>query len=605
MEGTVEVALGERAVEHLAPGPGPEAVQPHSELTIHLAAADTTALDAGTFTVTVVAAPRAAGTTAGRFLHLLDPDDRAALAGAIGGAPTLRADAQPVQVSVPPLFTRVENVARTAALLPVLPLGEYPASESPLRLDGLGVCADEQRLWLVSLADRRPVEPRVLNAVEFRAHTQPVARFLCEITGAFTPVYTGFDWGAAGKLPFLPRLRYGRIVLSPARWIMPGADLPPKRAPWGEWEKAARGWLTQYRVPARVQLTQHDLKLPLDLDRAEHLVLLRDHLDQQKTATLAEAPTATANDWCGGRAHEITFQLHSSRNPLPATRRRPAHAVGHGDGHLPGASRWLYARLYSSPHRADEILTRVPALLDQWENDPPWWFLRHTDPEPHLRLRLELPETLPFTLAGERIGAWAAELRASGQVTRLQLDTYQPESGRYGKGAVMRQAEAVFAADSRTVVAQLAYLASEQVHRQAVTAASMTAIATGLLGVDAGSRWLLEHVPRHTDRALPQAIRRQALTLADRPGTWPALETSAVGRALARAWHARDADLAEYRRQLDQQGELEPADVVASLLHMHHVRAIGIDPDSERTCHKLARAAALTHTARTPEGAAR
>ncbi|MFC9326999.1 lantibiotic dehydratase [Kitasatospora sp. NPDC057015] len=606
VEGSGEVVLTLEALEHLAPGPVPDVVQPHAELTVHLTAADIAALDTGEFTATVVAAPRAAGTTAGRFLHLLHPDDRAELAGAVRGAPTLRADAQPVQVSVPPLFTRVENVAHVGALLPVLSLGEYPASGArPLRLDGLGVCADERRLWLVSLTDRRPVEPRVLNAVEFRAHTQPVARFVCEITSAFTPMLTPFDWGAAGKLPFLPRLRHGRIVLSPARWNLPAADLPPSSAPWGEWEKAARGWLTLYRVPARVHLTQQDLKLPLDLDRPEQLVLLRDHLDQQKTATISEAPTAKANGWCGGRAHEITFQLHSTRTPLPATRRRPVYAAGRYDGHLPGASRWLYARLYGNPNRADEILAQVPAFLDRWADGPPWWFLRHIDPEPHLRLRLELPEKVPFTLAGERIGEWATDLRAVGLVTRVQLDTYQPETGRYGHGAVMRQAEAVFAADSRAVVAQVAYLASEQAHRQAVAAASMTAIAAGLLGGEAGTRWLLEYVPRHTDQALPQKIRRQAVSLAGWPVAWPGLDTSAADRALSRAWHARAAALGEYRRHLDQQGELEPADVVASLLHMHHVRAIGVDPDSERLCHRLARAAALTHSARTPEGAAR
>ncbi|MER8187174.1 lantibiotic dehydratase [Kitasatospora sp. NPDC094015] len=606
VEGMVEVVLDDQAVECLAPGPVPQVVQPHAEVTVHLAAADTRALAAGAFTVTLVAAPRAAGTTAGRFLYLLDSEARVGLATAIGGAPTLRADAQPVQVLVPPLFTRVENVARAEALLPVLSLGEHPpAGSRPLRLDDLGVCADVQRLWLVSLTDRRPVEPRVLNAVEFRAHTQPVARFVCEITGAFTPVFTGFDWGAAGKLPFLPRLRYGRIVLSPARWNLSAADLPSSNAPWGDWEKAARGWLTLYRVPSRVQLTQHDLKLPLDLDRSEHLVLLRDHLDQEKTAALTEAPTATANGWCGGRAHEITFQLHSTRKPLPVTRRRPARAVGHGAGHLPWASRWLYARLYGNPHRADEILAQLPAQFDRWGNELLWWFLRHIDPEPHLRLRLELPEALPFNVAGERIGAWAAELRAAGLLTRLQLDTYQPETGRYGHDSVMHQAEAVFAADSRAVVAQLAFLTPERARRQAVTAASMAAIAAGLLGIDAGTRWLLDHVPRHTDQTLPQAIRRQALTLADQPGRWPALETSAPGQALLRAWQARAVALAEYRRHLDQQGELEPADVVASLLHMHHVRAIGIDPDSERFCHRLARAVALTRTARTPEGAAR
>ncbi|MFE7190692.1 lantibiotic dehydratase [Kitasatospora sp. NPDC057541] len=594
IEGGIERVLDDRLLEQLAPV-APVTVQPHAELTVHLAAADNEALNAGAFTLTVVAAPRAAGTTTGRFLHLLDQADRDALVAAISAAPTLRTDARPVQVSVPPLFTRVENVARTPALLPVLPLGEYPGSDTgPLLLDGLGVCADERRMWLVSLADRRPVEPRVLNAVEFRAHTQPLARFLCEITGAFTPVYTGFDWGAAGKLPFLPRLRRGRVVLSPARWNLPAGDLPPQEALWAEWEHAARSWLKLYRTPARVHLTQRDLKLPLDLDLPEHLVLLRDHLTQQTTAVLTEAPASGANGWCEGRAHEITFQLHSTRTPLPPTRLRPVHATSDRDGHLPGASHWVYARLYGNPARADDVLTRVPALLGRWGDDPTWWFLRHTNPEPHLRLRIALPAPEAFAVAAERIGAWAADLRAAGLLTRLQLDTYQPENGRYGRSAVMHQAEEVFAADSRAVLAQLAHIEQTKADRTAVTAASMLLLAGGLLGTDAGPRWLLEHIPRHIEQALPRAVHRQAIALTGQPGTRPALETTASGQALAGAWHERTEALADYRHLLDQHKDPEADEVAGALLHLHHARAIGIDPDHERACHRLARAAALT-----------
>ncbi|WP_327675466.1 lantibiotic dehydratase [Kitasatospora sp. NBC_00458] len=596
IEGGIERVLDDRLLEQLAPAPAPATVQPHAELTVHLAAADKEALNAGAFTLTVVAAPRGAGTTTGRFLHLLDQADRDALTAAISAAPALRADAQPVQISVPPLFTRVENVARTPALLPVLPLGEYPGSDTgPLGLDGLGVCADERRMWLVSLADRRPVEPRVLNAVEFRAHTQPLARFLCEITGAFTPVYTGFDWGAAGKLPFLPRLRRGRVVLSPARWNLPAADLPPQGTSWAEWEHAARSWLKLYRTPARVYLTQRDLKLPIDLDLHEHLVLLRDHLTQQTTAVLTEAPGPGANGWCEGRAHEITFQLHSTRSPLPSTRRRTVRATSHRDGHLPGASRWVYARLYGNPARADDILTHVPALLGRWGNDPAWWFLRHTDPEPHLRLRIALPGPEAFAVAAERIGAWAADLRAAGLLTRLQLDTYQPENGRYGRSAAMRQAEEVFAADSRAVLAQLAHIEQTKADRTAVTGASMLLLATGLLGADAGPRWLLEHVPHHAEQALPRDVRWQTLALTGQPGTPPAVETTASGPALARAWHERAEALADYRHLLDRHKDPKADEVAGALLHLHHARAIGIDPDHERACHRLARAAALTH----------
>lgn len=41
-----------------------------------------------------------------------------------------------------------------------------------------------------------------------------------------------------------------------------------------------------------------------------------------------------------------------------------------------------------------------------------------------------------------------------------------------------------------------------------------------------------------------------------------------------------------------------PDTVLDSLLHAHHIRAAGIDKPDERTCLRLARAAALTWQAR-------
>ncbi|GAA2125367.1 lantibiotic dehydratase [Kitasatospora saccharophila] len=591
-----EIDLDGPLLERLAPDPVPDedVVQPHAELTVRLSADG-----AVPFAPVVQAVPRGAGTTAGRFLYLLEPERRRELEAAIATAPPLRTDALVVQVSAPPLYARTENVARAPALLPVLTLGEYPQIGSGvLRLEDLGVCADGRRMWLVRLADRRPVEVRVLNAVNFRSHVDPLVRFLCEITHAHTPWLTAFNWGAAGRLPYLPRVRYGEVVLSAARWHLPAADLPGKDAEWEDWRLAAGEWIARYNVRAAVYLSQRDLRLPLDLRLPEHLVLLREHLLREQTAILIEAPRAGDNRWCG-RAHEITVQLHSTRPPLPATRPRPGRLATVRSGHLPGASGWLSARLFGNPRRAGELLSRVPGLADSWVVPPQWWFLRHTDPEPHVRLRLPVSAVAAWSLAAERIGRWAEQMREEGLLTRMEIDTYLPESGRYGRGAALRAAEEFFALDSRAVLAQLAYQRATSTDPATVTAASMLDLATALLGPEAGHAWLLERVPRRSDIALPRTAPRMVAEFAN----WnDQLELTEEGRLLALAWEVRAKKLADYRRALGRDEELEPADVLGSLLHLHHARAVGLDAASERICHRLARAAALTRTARAQEG---
>jgi lantibiotic biosynthesis protein len=75
------------------------------------------------------------------------------------------------------------------------------------------------------------------------------------------------------------------------------------------------------------------------------------------------------------------------------------------------------------------------------------------------------------------------------------------------------------------------------------------------------------------------------------------------GEHLVATWAIRRAALTDYRQALEAHGA-DPSTVLPSLLHMHHNRAAGVAPDSEAICRRLARAAALSWTAR-QEGALR
>ncbi|KJS61971.1 lantibiotic dehydratase [Streptomyces rubellomurinus] len=599
VEGRTETVLDDQAVADLARVPAGHHAQPHAELTFTISAPTREHLKRGDFVLTVTGTPRAAGTTTGRFLPLLDPGDRDRMTAVYAALPTLADEAIPVQVSAPPLHARVQNVGRAPAVLPLLlPLAEQPDPAGPEVLDlrDLAVCGNDERMWLVSLSTGQPVEPRVMTAVEFRNNTQPLARFLCEITTAHTPTYTGFDWGAAGQLPFLPRVRYRRTILALARWRLPAAEFPPAAAPWLRWREAAERWLTLYRVPDRVFLTQHDLRLRLDLSESAHLVLLRDHLDSHPAAELTEAPDADAFGWIDGRPHEITMPLASTRPPLPASRRRAVRL--RTQGHLPGSTAYLSAKIYGRPHRHTEILTtHLPALFAEFDTTPEWWFLRYKDPDPHLRLRLTLPDTAAYGPAALHVGGWAARLRDLGLITHLQLDTYQPEAGRYGHGPTLAAAETVFAADSRAAVAQLRLIAASDDDPRAVTGAGMAALATGFHGTAAGMRWLTSTIPPGSPTPVPREVHRQAVRLANPDQDWSALRETPAGANVADAWAHRTQTLSAYRDQLTA-ADPDDDQVLLSLLHMHHVRALGIDRDSERLCHRLARAAALTYTAK-------
>lgn len=601
---SLEVVLDETTIAQLAVDEVTTA-QPHTELRFSVHSPTPDALNRGEFNLSVTGVSRATGTTTGRFLDLLAQSDWERMAAVYRELPTVHEGAIPVQVSCPTLHTRAENVARSPVVLShLVSVGEHhrPGLES-IPLDDLAVTGDAEHLYLMSLSRQRPVEPVVFSAVEFTHAAHPLLRFLCEITTARAAACTPFAWGVASRLPFLPRVRYGRTVLSPARWTVTASDLPGPDTPWADWAARFAAWRRQYAVPDSVYLGEDDRRLRLDLTEPAHQYVLRSDLNRAGHLTLREAPEPNAFGWCDSRAHEIVVTLATSQpqRPRRPQRCRPAATITTEHGHLPGAGDWLYLQLYGHPDRHNAILTaHLPDLLATWTNPPDWWFLRYQDPDPHLRLRIRLPSSDAFGDIAHRVGTWTAGLRRRGLIGRARLDTYFPEVGRFGEDDAMTAAESVFAADSSAAITQLAALGrTGSPHSHAVIAASLVDFAISFTGaVDDGLRWLIDHAPKSSIPALDPIARAQAIHLSDPRDHASTLSSLPGGHQIATAWAKRRSALTAYRDALVRSGDTSPDMILADLAHLHVVRMVGLSPDVEKTCTRLARAAALSWSIR-------
>ncbi|MGX2994902.1 lantibiotic dehydratase [Streptomyces sp. JNUCC 64] len=589
LTGRREIVLRGEDIEALSSGT-PAQVPAHIEFHFNLLAPSTRAVDDGRFTLAVKGLSLAAGVTTGRFLTTLDEADFDRVSAVHAALPTLTAGAVRGQVSGPPLKLSVANVGRAPLMASeLISVGEHNPAAT-LHPDDLGVLADSRRLYLVALSTGRIVEPSVMNAVELGSGTHPLIRFLSEVHRSHTAALLPFSWGLAGRLPFLPEVRTGRTVLSPARWYLRARDLGDGDG----WRERLAHWRRRYGVPGAVYAGRSDRRLRLDLDDPAHQEILHADLNRFGTTELRAAPDESAWGWIG-RAHEVTMLFASDQEPLPAPTGRSTVAAGR----LPGSSERAYVKLYGSTARMPDVLTaHIPRLLDELDVAPAdWWFVRYADPEPHLRLRLRLPGPGVFGTAARQVAEWAAGLRDEGLIQRVQWDTDHPETGRYGTGAALEAAEAYFAADSQAALAQLGLDMPGDL-RQAVTAASFVDIATGFLGSrQAGIKWLLQRLPRGYGEPVPRDVQRLALRLT---GTEARSTMTDIGggAAVSPAWERRRAALDLYRRTIESTGA-DPATVLSSLLHMHHNRVAGIDRTSEATCRRLARTAALSWEVRT------
>jgi lantibiotic biosynthesis protein len=606
MGGMDEIALDDQMINDLTVGDPSEHLLPSRvELAFQVRAASTEAVATGDFRLVVSGVPRPGSSMAGRFADLLPAADQARLAASYR-LPDGDTDLIAAQLSFPGRHRRSENVTRTPRLLPtVISVSEHRCPhQDTISLHDLAVTADARELYLLQISTGRRVEPRVLHALEGGVFTPALARFLAEVGTARSAVYAGFDWGAASRLPYLPRLRYGRIVLAPARWLLAAAELPVPGTAISSWDEELEAWRTRMRVPARVVLCECELRLPLSLDRPLHRAVLRARLARTGRVELREDTGHDRQGW-PGRPHEFLLPLRLTRRttapmPVPAPV-APARIINRRAGHLPGIATVLHAQISGHPDRQDEILTgHLPRLLDGWAMPSVWWYTRHRDltrpdSEQHLSLYLRLPPGA-YGQACAHLGTWVADLRDSGLVPGLRLAAYYPETGRYGHGPALTAAEEAFAADSAAALAQIAVAARSGTPAQALTAASMADLACALAASPAeGMRWLIDILPKEQG-AHERSLRDAALKLTDADGKWETIRALPGGDDVIAAWERRRTALASYRASLAEQRDSRLA--LRSLLHMHHVRSLGVSPEREQVCNRLARAAAARHLAR-------
>jgi thiopeptide-type bacteriocin biosynthesis protein len=596
-DGSREVVLTDETIHSLTVGdPSVErSIPPHVEIAAQVRATSTEALQRGDYTL-VVHPGQSAGTFTSRLAYLV-PD--AGLRNVYRGLPTAIEGSLPVQLSFPPIYPHAENICRVPAYLPhLLPLGEHRTDdESTIQVEDLAITATRDGLQLVSISRRRVIEPQIFHALALEKQPPPLARLLAHLSRGLGASWHRFDWGpGAQQLSFLPRVRYRRSVLSPATWRLE-AEESPTAADDVVWGEAIDRWRQRWSCPAMVELQDADRSLPLILTEPAHMAILRAHIEGHGFATLTETTDANDLGWIDGHAHDIVMPLVTTRSPAPA----PAGAAGwlvtnrsHGQLPASAAARWLYLKIHTHPERMNDLvsqeLLRLLAILD-W---PAYWFARYRSPHEsdHLRLRLQAHGGEQYASLLTAVSVWAEQLQEQGKVGRLVVDTYYPETGRYGHGPAMVAAEAVFAADSQLVAAQLRNLPDTTISPTVLTAVNMLSTVEGYLGGDAPAcAWLMSHpapVTTTPDRSLTDQVSNLARggVLRDLPG-WDG--------EVADAWQLRADALGSYRQHLPDIARTD--DILESLLHMHYNRALGIDRESEAICRRLARLAAIARTA--------
>ncbi|MFJ9361446.1 lantibiotic dehydratase [Streptomyces mirabilis] len=592
---TREITLGAADVEALTV-PRDTPPPPALELTFQLLSESAESLDAGRFSL--VASPMigsaTAGASMGRFAGLVGiEDDLRDLVTATAPSGSIVA-----QIGFRPRNPRALNVTQVPGLLRhTIPIGQFHDPAAPGQLDWRHflIAANGGRLRIVHEPTGKEVHPVVTHMLNLETQAPNLARFLAELRHTGDPqILQIWDWSGFGAAPWLPRVRLGRVVLSPLRW-RPSPALRKAAQSQHGWDDAVQQWRTDLAVDDAVCVTQADLTYEIDLRDPFHRELLRRDVAKGQVKLTESIRALGAHGWSSGYANEIVVPLRSVASTTSTAVASPRSVLTPVEHHAPGGA-WFYAQVMAIPQTHDDVACALDEMTRKMSDVvDKWHFLRFFSPEPHLRLRVR------FTSDGAapQMLQYLEELRQQRMIREVRLCAYEPETGRYGGTEATAATEDIFCLDSHTTTAQLRILRSgtTRLDRELLAVANY-AMLLDSLGEGDWPRWVGKMFKKSTDGSVTRGALEEAMRIVQPGATAHNLEGALGLAGLAATWQESDAPktaAALWGREAARTGDTGLGRRAAlSVLHMHHNRLIGVDRSSELRTLTL-----LGHIART------
>lgn len=439
-------------------------------------------------------------------------------------------------------------------------------------------------------------------------------RFLAEISSEGIRQWAPFMWHSLESSPFLPRIEYGKSILSLAKWNINNTILNAKETNYENWKSVFYKWMKEWKMPRYVYHTLADNRILLDLYNPLHLQILYkeiSRLEDGQYVTLVEKETSDLEGWIRDDLNnpynvEFVFPLKKNEKYSKKKLHRPKRMepIKMNDKLIrkfPG-DEWLYIKLYGNASREEELISYQ--LKDFFDNISKtgaiqkFFFMRYADPKQHIRLRFYgKPQNLNMDVL-PALNKWLYTLQEDGLIQNADISTYEREVERYGGPELIDLAENIFFYDS-LAVSQLLYLT-----RIKGTELSLNEIATvsvihyldsfGLSFKDQLS-WFNNLVSYKDYLKEFRKGRKTFMRIGNNNDDWSDLRNYFEdGHEIITILNQRQNAIStfiERMKHIDQKASLynDIEDILGSIIHLHLNRLIGIDRERETKIMTLVR----------------
>jgi lantibiotic biosynthesis protein len=320
------------------------------------------------------------------------------------------------------------------------------------------------RVVLRSKSMDKEIIPRLTSAANYSYRALDLYRFLASLQDQGTQG-AAWSWGALEAEAFLPRLTRGRVVLARAQWNVEAKEIKAAiDGKGGERFKLVQLWRQERHLPRFVLLADGDNELPIDLENPLSLETFFSVIKKRGGFKLIEDYPGhdglVAKGPEGSFTHELVIPLQrvkeEKKEEVVSPRHEPSLKEATVREYFTPGSEWLFAKIYCGQSTTDQLMREalepmISSVLASGGADG-WFFIRYSDPDPHLRLRFHGD---PKRLAAEvvpKLDETLAPFHKDGWFWKLMFDTYERETDRYGGSEAIAIAEQLFQVDSDAVL---------------------------------------------------------------------------------------------------------------------------------------------------------
>ncbi|SHJ16417.1 thiopeptide-type bacteriocin biosynthesis domain-containing protein [Clostridium cavendishii DSM 21758] len=482
----------------------------------------------------------------------------------------------------------------------------------------IGIDSYNQRFYIKSKSLNKRIITTSSHMLNILAGSN-IFRFLREISQdntieTFEKIYrNGLEF-----FSYIPRIVYKRTVLIPATWKFSMISLKlDKKSKFEDFRKKFEILRKDYSIPKYVYQTEGDNRLLLNLDNFLHVNELFKILKSKgdKEIVLNEVEDGIDNlllkGLDGGYFSEFVIPLVLNKENYIKEKKEidifsTNYDYSKNQSKLETQSEkrqmllgdeWIYIKLYGNSNRVEEFLGFE--LLDFYNYLKEYgiieklFFIRYSDPEKHIRLRLKCKKIDRKTIY--IINNWFKHLREEGLLKKVVFDTYYRETERYGGEELIELAEDIFHADSLLVLNLINLKRSGQIQLDSKYIAVSNIInILEELGLSYENQKLLFESTFDKDkhRGIFKKDRKLLMDISNSADEWRSLRSIEDGELIHNLFEIRKEALNKYREKLKEVDKREglwnsKTNILFSLTHMYCNRFIGDNETEDIIMHLI------------------